>query len=429
MNRLLTGSLITLLAACGSSNEDPPPPTDAIPPPTDAIPPPADALPPPGPPVETRPPHGVGQEPAFEGQTRAPSRTAGVDFEAETVAGGLEHPWAVEVFEDGRMLVTERPGRLRVVTKEGELSTPVAGLPEVDAEGQGGLLDVAIDPEFSSNQTIYWSYAEPREDGNGTALARGRLITGEGDPRVEDVQVIFRMLPSLRSSAHFGSRIAFRSDDTLFLTLGERSILEGRVQSQDLGSHLGKVVRIHKDGTVPVDNPFVDQAGAFPEIWSYGHRNPQGSAIHPETGALWTVEHGAMGGDELNAPEAGKNYGWPIITYGLEYSGDPIGEGITAQEGMEQPLYYWDPVIAPSGMLFYTGELFPAWQDSLFIGSLGGEHLVRLTLEDERVIGEERLLTDLGERIRDVVQGPDGAIYIVTDEDDGRLLKLVPASE
>jgi glucose/arabinose dehydrogenase len=406
MKRLSVGLLITLLAACDDSNDKPVP----------------------GAPVETRAPHGAGQEPAFEGQTRAPSLFAGVAFEVETLTEELENPWAVEVFEDGRLLVTERPGRLRIVTPDGELSAPVAGLPEVDARGQGGLLDVAIDPEFSSNQTIYWSYSEPREDGNGTAMASGRLIADGGEPRVEDVKVIFRMMPSLESDKHFGSRIVFAPDGALFLTLGERSILEGRVQSQDLGSHLGKVVRVHKDGSVPEDNPFVDREDARPEIWSYGHRNMQGAAIHPETGALWIVDHGAMGGDEVNVPEAGKNYGWPIITYGIEYSGDPIGEGITAQEGMEQPLYYWDPVIAPSGMLFYTGELFPDWQGSLFIGALKGEHLVRLTLDGERVVGEERLLTDLHQRIRDVMQGPDGAIYLVTDEDDGRLLRLVPAA-
>jgi len=239
------------------------------------------------------------------------------------------------------------------------------------------------------------------------------------------VQVIFRQMPTLDSTMHFGSRIAFAPDGTLFLTLGERSILEGRVQSQDLRSHLGKVIRIHKDGSVPEDNPFVDRDDARPEIWSYGHRNMQSAAIHPRTGALWIVDHGPEGGDELNAPEAGKNYGWPIITYGIEYSGEPVGEGITAREGMEQPLYYWDPVIAPSGMLFYSGALFPEWKHSLFIGSLVGEHLARLTLDGERVVGEERLLTDLGQRIRDVVEGPDGAIYLVTDESSGQLLELV----
>lgn len=416
---VLAGGLSTVLMACGASNGNGVT-TDAG---NDTAPGTEGAV---GPPVETRPPNAPDQKPAFKGQTRAPMRSANVAFDVQTVARGLTHPWAVEVLDDGRMLVTERPGRLRILTPDGALGTPVAGLPPVDARGQGGLLDVALDPDFASSGIIYWSYAEPRSDGNGTALARGRLVTGEGAPRVEGVQVIFRQQPSLDSTMHFGSRIAFARDGTLLLTLGERSILEGRVQAQDLGSHLGKVVRIHKDGSVPGDNPFVGKAGARPEIWSYGHRNIQSAAIHPETGALWIVDHGPKGGDELNAPEAGKNYGWPIITYGLEYSGEPVGEGITARAGMEQPLYVWDPVIAPSGMLFYTGDLFPAWKGSLFIGSLVDRKLVRLTLEGRRVVGEEWLLTDVGDRIRDVVQGPDGAIYLVTDEDAGRLLKLVP---
>jgi glucose/arabinose dehydrogenase len=424
MRSLRICSSLILLAACGGSGNDGTPDASNA---TDATgAPDAPGTPgTPGPPVENRPPNGVGQEPAFEGQTRAPGMTVGVDFEVKTVADGLEQPWAIELFEDGRMLVTERPGRLRVVTPDGALSEPVTGLPEVDARDQGGLLDVAIAPDFSSSQTIYWSYAEPREGGTGTALAKGRLVTDGGAPRVEDVQVIFQQQPTMDSTLHYGSRIAFAPDGTLFLTLGERSILEGRVQSQDLGSHLGKVIRIHADGSVPADNPFVDREGALPEIWSYGHRNMQGATIHPDTGALWVVDHGARGGDELNTPAAGKNYGWPIITYGIEYSGEPIGEGITQKEGMEQPVYYWDPVIAPSGMLFYTGDVFPAWRGSLFIGSLGGEHLDRLTLDGERVVGEERLLTDLQQRIRDVVQGPDGAIYVVTGEGAGRILKLV----
>lgn len=402
MRKLSFGLVIPLLAGCGAPNR---------------------GAPTPNPPVETRPPEAPGQEPAFAGQTRAPRAPGNVAFEVVTIARDLEHPWAVELFEDGRMLVTERPGRMRIVTPGGQVSRPVAGLPEVDARNQGGLLDVAIDPAFSSNQTIYWSYAEPREDGNGTALARGRLIT-DGAPRVEDVQVIFRQMPSLRSTMHFGSRIVFAPDGTLFLTLGERSILEGRAQAQDLNSHLGKIIRIDKDGSVPQDNPFVGREDVRPEIWSYGHRNIQAAAIHPGTGALWVVDHGPRGGDELNVVEAGKNYGWPVITYGIEYGGEPVGQGITAMEGMEQPRYYWDPVIAPSGMMFYTGSMFPAWKGSVLIGSLVGEHLVRLMLDDRRVTGEEWLLTDLGERVRDVVQGPDGAIYVVTDEPDGRLLKL-----
>lgn len=380
-----------------------------------------------GPPVETEPAHGAayGQKPAFPGQTRAPMITLNVAFEARTITKKLEHPWAVEVLEDGRMLVTERPGRLRIVSPDGTLSKPVAGLPAVDAREQGGLLEVALDPEFRSSSMIYWTYAEPREGGNGTALARGRLVASGPDPSVEDVQVLFRQIPTLESTKHFGSRIAFAPDGTLFLTLGERSILEGRVQAQDLGSHFGKIARLRKDGSVPEDNPFFGQAGVLPEIWSYGHRNIQSAAIHPVTSDLWVVDHGPKGGDEINVAEMGKNYGWPVITYGIEYTGEPVGEGHTARQGMEQPLYYWDPVIAPSGMLFYTGDLFPAWRGSLFVGSLVGKHLARLTLDGRRIVGEERLLTDLDERIRDVVQGPDGAIYLVTDEDAGRLVKLV----
>jgi glucose/arabinose dehydrogenase len=409
MRTIVAGAAIALLAACGKPGGKVEP--SAV-----------------SPPVETRPPHGVGQKPAFEGQTRAPLRTADVAYHTRRVARGLEHPWAIDFLADGRMLVTERPGRLRIVSPQGRLSRPVAGLPPVDAREQGGLLDVAVDPGFAANQTIYWSYAEPRKGGNGTALARGRLITGNGDPRVEDVQVLFRQMPTLESTKHFGSRIVFAPDGTLLLPLGERSILEGRVQAQDLGSHFGKIIRVHRDGSIPKDNPFVGRPGARPEIWSYGHRNIQSAAIHPATGALWIVDHGPKGGDELNAPEAGKNYGWPIITYGIEYTGEPVGAGITAREGMEQPLYYWDPVIAPSGMLFYTGDLFPAWKGSLFIGSLAGKHLARLTLEGKRVVGEERLLTDLRMRIRDVAQGPDGAIHVVTDEEAGRVLKLTPAA-
>ena len=405
MRTKLAGAAVALLVGCGDSSGrvEPAPGNTA---------------------VETRPPHGVNQKAAFPGQTRAPLRTAGVTFETKAVTRGLEHPWGIEVLPDGRILVTEKPGRLRIVTQQGRLSIPVSGMPPVDARDQGGLLDVALDPGFATNRTIYWSYAEPRPGGNGTALARGRLIAGNGSPRVEDVKVLFREMPTMESTKHFGSRIVFANDGTLFLTLGERSILEGRVQAQDLGSHFGKIVRIHRDGAIPKDNPFVSRPGARPEIWSYGHRNIQSAALHPETGALWIVDHGPKGGDEINAPEAGKNYGWPIITYGIEYSGAPIGEGITAKEGMEQPLYYWDPVIAPSGMLFYTGTMFPAWRGSLFIGSLLGRHLARLTLEGKRVVGEERLLTKVGARIRDVTQGPDGAIYVVTDEDAGRVLKL-----
>lgn len=380
----------------------------------------------------SRPPNGAGQTPAFAGQTRAPEKKANVAFEVMTVAGGLQTPWGLAFLPDGRMLVTERPGRLRIVGKSGQLSEPVAGLPTVDARGQGGLLDVALDPKYAANKLIYWSYAEPREGGvNNTAVARGKLVEGAA-PRVEDVQVIFRQAPSLRSTLHFGNRLVFARDGKLFITLGDRSITEGRMQAQRLDGLLGKIVRLNPDGSVPADNPFVGREGARPEIWSLGHRNIQSATLHPETGELWEVEHGTRGGDEINIARKGKDYGWPTIAYGIEYRGGPITEGITAKEGMEQPLYYWDPVIAPSGMAFYTAKLFPAWKGSLFIGGLGSTSLVRLTLEGEKIVGEERLLTDLQpkrERIRDVRQGPDGALYLLTDSSEGRILKLVPARQ
>lgn len=381
--------------------------------------------------VDPRPPNATGQTPAFPEQTRAPERTASVAFDVVPVVEGLENPWGMTFLPSRRMLVTERPGRLRIVDAGGKLSEPVAGLPAVDARGQGGLLDVALDPDFATNQLIYWSYSEPREPGiNNTAVARGRLVNEtDAAPRVDDVQVIFHQTPSLKSAQHFGGRLVFARDKALFVTLGERSITEGRLQAQRLDGLLGKIVRINRDGTIPKDNPFVGKEGVRPEIWSLGHRNIQAAALHPSTGELWEVEHGTRGGDELNIARKGKDYGWPTIAYGIEYQGGPITGGITAKEGMEQPIYYWDPVIAPSGMVFYTGTLFPAWKGSLFIGGLGSTNLVRLTLEGEKVVGEERLLKDLqpkAERIRDVEQGPDGALYVLTDSKAGRMLKLVP---
>jgi glucose/arabinose dehydrogenase len=378
--------------------------------------------------LNVRPPNNPAQKPAFAGQTRAPEQKLGVAFDVIPLSEGLGNPWGLAFLPDGRMLLTERAGRLRVVTTDGKLSEPVAGLPAVDARGQGGLLDVALDPAFQKNQLIYWSYAEPGDNGNNTAVARGRFVDGAA-PKVENVQVIFHQEPRLVSTLHFGGRLVFGRDGTLFITLGERSILEGRVQSQKLDSLLGKIVRINGDGSIPKDNPFVGKAGVRPEIWSYGHRNVQGATLHPATGELWEVEHGARGGDELNIARKGRDYGWPTITYGIEYAGGPIGEGIQQKGAMEQPRYYWDPVIAPSGLLFYTGNLFPAWRDSLFVGGLGSLNLVRLSLKGEQVVGEERLLQDLQpqrERIRDVRQGPDGAIYLLTDSAKGRLLKLMP---
>ncbi|MDB5458071.1 MAG: glucose dehydrogenase, partial [Caulobacter sp.] len=348
-----------------------------------------------GPPVESRPPNVPEQKPALPGQTRAPRRSVDAAFAVKVIAKGLDHPWGMAFLPDGRMLVTERAGRLRIVAADGTLSAPVSGLPAVDTRGQGGLLDVALDPHFARNGLIYWTYAEPGADGaNGTTAARGKLVDGP-NPQVEAVKVIWRQSPTLQSTLHFGGRLAFAPDGDLFITTGDRSILPGRVQAQRLDGALGKVIRIKPDGAIPADNPFVRQAGAKPEIWSYGHRNVQAAAINPRTGKLWTVEHGARGGDELNIPKAGKDYGWPTITYGEEYSGKPIGDGVTQKAGMEQPVYYWDPVIAPSGMAFYEAKLFPMWKGSLFVGSMGLTHLVRLTLDGDKVVGEERLLTEL----------------------------------
>lgn len=349
-----------------------------------------------------------------------PEPTAGV-VTAETVAEGLEHPWALDFLPDGRILVTERPGRLRIVATDGSLSAPLAGVPTVQARSQGGLLDVAVAPDFATTQLVYLTFSEPGEGGVGTAAARGRLT----DTGLVDVQVIYRQRPKLEGNGHFGSRIVFARDGRIFITQGDRQSY--RERAQDLSQGMGKIVRIERDGSIPADNPFVGNAGAQPEIWSYGHRNLQGATLHPETGALWTVEHGARGGDELNHPEAGKNYGWPVITYGRDYSGLPIGEG-TAREGMEQPVYFWDPVIAPSGLAFYTGTKYAGWQGSLLIGSMNPGALVRLELRDGRVVREERYLAELRERIRDVVQGPDGFVYVVTDNPSGRVLRVVPAA-
>jgi glucose/arabinose dehydrogenase len=342
---------------------------------------------------------------------------------AETVASGLEHPWGLAFLPDGRMLVTERPGRLRLVTASGQVSEPLSGVPEVAARGQGGLLDVAVDPAFAQNRYVYLTFSEPGENGTaGTAVARGRL----GDGRLEDVRVLYRQTPKVRSGSHFGSRIVFGGDGTMFITAGDRG--NQRPLVQDLSTGVGKIVRINTDGSIPRDNPFVNREGAVPAIWSYGHRNLQGATLHPETGRLWTVEHGARGGDELNQPQAGRNYGWPVITYGVDYSGAKIGEG-TAKPGMEQPVYYWDPVIAPSGLTFYTGNRYPGWQGDLLVGSMSPGALVRLDMENGRVVREERYLGDLGARIRDVVQGPDGYVYLLTDSPRGQLLRVEPVSE
>ena len=349
-----------------------------------------------------------------------PAPVKGV-VDVQTIAKGLEHPWSLAFLPDKRLLVTERPGRLRLVGPDGRVSEPLTGVPQVYASGQGGLLDVALSPAFDKDRLVYLSFAESGEGGAGTAVARGRL----GERGLENTQVIWRQQPKVSGPNHWGSRIVFRPDGTLFVTLGERFNYSER--AQDLATTLGKIVRINPDGSAPRDNPFVSRAGAQPEIWSYGHRNVQAAALDPETGQLWTVEHGARGGDELNHPEAGKNYGWPVISYGVHYSYLKIGEG-TAKQGMEQPVYYWDPVIAPSGMVFYTGNLFAGWKNNVLIGSLTPGLLVRLVMKDGKVAQEERYLGDLRERIRDVGQAPDGSLYLLTDARNGQILRITPAA-
>lgn len=396
-----SASLLVLSAACGANGQDAPAA--------------------PGAPLETRPANNPNQKPAFEGQTRAPGVRTEAALGHSVVTSGLVHPWGLALLPDGQWLVTERPGRMRVVSAQGQIGAPIAGLPPVAARGQGGLLDVIVGPTFAQDRLIYWSYAEPRDGGNGTAVARGRL--SDDLSKVENVQVIFHALPTYDGDKHFGSSLAFAPDGKLFITLGERSDKPMRPQAQDLGAHMGKTIRINADGSVPSDNPFVGQAGAKPEIWSLGHRNMQGVAVQPGTGAIWTVEHGTRGGDEINLDQAGKNYGWPGVAYGIEYNGQPI-PAVTAREGTEQPVYYWDPVIAPGGMTFYSGTMFPGWNGNLLVTGLGGKQLARLVLENNRVVGEERLLTDLNERIRDVAVGPDGAVWVITDEEDGKLVRL-----
>jgi glucose/arabinose dehydrogenase len=343
------------------------------------------------------------------------------------VAHGLVNPWGLAFLPDGRMLVTERPGRMRLVGTDGKLSPPLPGLPPVVAEGQGGLLDVVTDPRFASNRLVYWSYSEPAAegDGNRTAVARARLDGAAGAERLADVQVIFRQVPQVASRLHFGSKLVFGNDGRLFITLGDR--FSRKDDAQTLDNHLGKIVRIEPDGKVPADNPLVGRPGARPEIWSWGHRNVQGAAIHPTTGDLWATEHGPQGGDELNLVQPGRNFGWPVITYGRNYGiGTKIGDG-TERADVVAPLAHWVPTsIAPSGMAFLTSDRYPGWKGNLFIGALRGQALVRITLDGNKVASQERLLQSQNERIRDVRQGPDGFLYLLTDNADGRVLKVLP---
>lgn len=398
-------SLIALSAACGANGE-----------PSAAGPQQAGA------PVETRPANAPDQQPAFANQTRAPGVTTARALGHTVVASGLVQPWGLAMLPDGRWLVSELGGNLRIITADGRVGQPIAGLPAVDARGQGGLLDVAVGPTFAQDRMIYWSYAERRDGGNATSVARGSL-SADGT-RVANVEVIFRAVPVYDGDKHFGSSLAFDAAGHLFITLGDRSDAPMRPQAQQLDSHMGKIIRINADGSVPADNPFVGRAGALPEIWSVGHRNAQGVAIQPGTGAAWTVEHGTRGGDEVNLVQGGRNYGWPEVTYGIEYRGTPIEGSVTAREGTEQPVYYWDPSIAPGGQIFYDGAMFPEWQGNLLVAALRDKHIARLVIENGRVVGEERLLTDLGERVRDIAIAADGAVWVITDEDNGKLVRL-----
>lgn len=355
-------------------------------------------------------------KPAFAGQTRINGVKTNTAFQADVITTALTAPWGVKVLPDGRLLVTQKAGTFRIVTTAGVVSAPITGAPAVNAAGQGGLLGLVLDPEFTTNRMIYWVFSEA---GNSTAVAKGKLSADE--KTIEGATVIYRATPANASTLHYGGRILFDKTGNLVVSTGERSVLETRPLAQSLTSGLGKVVRITKNGQPASGNPTFSVTGALPELYTYGHRNPQGLAIN-SNGDIWLAEHGPRGGDEINRLKAGSNYGWPTITYGIEYTGEKIGAGIQQQEGMEQPVYYWDPVISPSGMTFYTGNKVPEWQNNLFIGALSGKHIVRLAIQNDKVVGEERLLSSENQRFRDVTQGADGALFAVTDE--GRLYKI-----
>ena len=378
-------------------------------------------------PAETKPANAPDQKPAFEGQTRAAQPVKMPSLVKTVVADDLPHLWSMEILPDGRMLVAAKDGAMHIVT-DGKAGKALEGVPEVSSDGQGGLLDIALAPDFDTSKMIYFSFSEPRDGGNGTSVASAKLVESGGNAVLEDTKVIFRQTPTYDGDKHFGSRLAFGQKGELYITVGERSDKEPRVQAQDLGSGLGKVFRIDKDGKAFDGNPFANQQDALPEIWSYGHRNVQSSVVDGQ-GRLWIVEHGPKGGDELNLLKAGLNYGWPVITYGIEYSGGTVGEGLTAKEGMEQPTYYWDPVIGPSGMASYESDAIPEWKGSLIIGGLVSQGLVVLKMENDKVVSEGRF--PLEARIRDVKIGDDGAVYAVTEQRGGgksQILKLAPGA-
>lgn len=374
------------------------------------------------PPVETSAPNSPQYKPAFEGQTRIAGVKTKTELDVKMLSNQLVNPWGIVSLPDGRFLITEKAGTMRIANTTGQISAPITGIPAVNADGQGGLLGINIDPDFASNRMVYWSFSENQPGGTLTAVAKGRLANDE--KTIENAMVIYRALPAFASTLHYGSRIVFDKDGNLFVSTGERSNIQSRPQAQQLNSALGKIVRITKNGQPAAGNPFAGRADAKPEIYSYGHRNVQGLAINPATGDLWNGEFGARGGDEINLVKPGKDYGWPTITYSIEYSGGKIGEGITQKEGMEQPVYYWDPVISPSGMVFYNANLIPEWKNNLFMGCLSGMHIVRLVIKDNKVMGEERLASGEQQRFRDVTVGKDGALYAVCDGQNGRFYRI-----
>jgi glucose/arabinose dehydrogenase len=412
MNRILTGlvsSAIVFLTACSSNNPAEKNSLTSNLVQTDST----------RKPVETKPAN-TNYKPAFEGQTRIAGVKTSAPYEGKILLSSLTKPWGITSLPDGRFLITEKEGTMRIATLTGKLSDPITGLPAVNPSGQGGLLGLTIDPAFSNNRMVYWVFSENTPQGNLTAAAKGKLSADE--KRIENATVFYRALPAYNGTLHYGGRILFNKNGNLFISTGERSDKETRVQAQDLNSALGKVVQVTTDGKPVSGNPFLNTSNAKPEIYSYGHRNVQGLALHPENGDLWEAEFGPRGGDEVNFIQPGKNYGWPVITYGIEYGGEKIGGAATQKQGMEQPVYYWDPVVSPSGITFYNSDSIPEWKNNLFVSCLSGNHIARLVINNNKVTGEERIMANEGQRFRDITQGRDGALYAVTDE--GRLYRI-----
>jgi len=373
--------------------------------------------------VETLPKEATGQIPAFPGQTRIDAIITQTSYHIDTVVTGLNRPWGLDFLPDNRMIITEKPGRIRLINQDGEIGDSIAGVPPVHFQQDGGLMDIVVGPDFEQTREVFWSYSEKKDTGYVPSIARGRLA--EDEHSLKEVKVIYRTEPAIGSVMHYGTKLLFDREGFLLATMGERFEPRVRTRAQDLNSAFGKVIRIDRDGVGAPGNPFATDPKALPEVWAYGFRDPQGLAFHPETGELWLSDHGARAGDEINQVCAGKNYGWPLIAYGLEYSKEPINGGLTKADNMEQPLYYWDPAVAPAAICFYSGKLIPEWKNNLFVACLRGKHLIRLTLDGYQITGEERLLEDWGQRIRGVCEGPDGSLYIWTDEGEGCIVRLV----